>query len=224
LVTTCTAVPAPAPEGKPSIPFPARLERPGISAQDSLAEAGRKVMLYLFSVMLENEPGTRQGEDIEALHDMRVATRRMRAAFEVFGEAFRPKVLRPLLKGLRATGRALGRVRDLDVLMEKALKFEKGQPDLQPGSLDRLILTWQNDREAARGGLEHNILLLGAGGVRAGSDGCQGQDEQQDFFHRGGGRHRLPEAGTGKNRGKNIKMSHAHIFHLSVGMCGIVSD
>ena len=47
------------------------------------------------------ELGTRLGEDIEALHDMRVATRRMRAAFRVFGEHFEPKAVAPYLKGLK---------------------------------------------------------------------------------------------------------------------------
>jgi CHAD domain-containing protein len=39
---------------------------------------------------------------------MRVATRRMRAAFEVFESALEPKAIKPHLKGLRATGRVLG--------------------------------------------------------------------------------------------------------------------
>ncbi len=90
------------------IPFPQPAEKIGILPDDSLAEAGRKVMRYHFAQMLRHEEGTRLGEDIEALHDMRVATRRLRAAFEVFGEAFEPDALKPHLKGLRATGRALG--------------------------------------------------------------------------------------------------------------------
>ncbi len=50
-----------------------------------MSEAGRKTFRFHFRRMVYNEPGTRLGEDIEAMHDMRVATRRMRAAFRVFG-------------------------------------------------------------------------------------------------------------------------------------------
>jgi CHAD domain-containing protein len=117
---------------------------------DSLTEAGRKVMRQHFVAMLNQEEGTRHGENIEALHDMRVATRRMRASFEVFGNAFEPKALKPHLKGLRATGRALGRVRDLDVFMEKAQKYLDEKSQDGPHGLDSLLQSWQAQREKAR--------------------------------------------------------------------------
>lgn len=126
------------------------LRKPGVEAEDPLAEAGRKILRYHFAEMLRHEEGTRQGEDIEELHDMRVATRRMRAAFEVFGEAFEPKVLKAHLKGLRATGRALGRVRDLDVFMEKAQHYLETLPQDHRQGLDPLLSGWQQEREFAR--------------------------------------------------------------------------
>lgn len=123
---------------------------PGLQADDSLAEAGRKAWRYQFGWMLKNEAGTRLGEDIEALHDMRVATRRMRAAFEIFGEAFDPKTLKPLWRGLRLTGRALGKVRDLDVLLEKAEKYMASLPPAEAGKLTPLLEAWEEERQAAR--------------------------------------------------------------------------
>jgi CHAD domain-containing protein len=120
--------------------------KPGIQPDDDLAEAGRKVMGYHFAQMLLHEAGTRQGEDIEELHDMRVATRRMRAAFEVFGEAFDRKSIKIHLKGLRAAGRALGRVRDLDVFMEKAQQYLDSIPQEQRSGLDPLLSIWENER------------------------------------------------------------------------------
>jgi CHAD domain-containing protein len=120
--------------------------KPGIEPQDDLAEAGRKVMGYHFAQMILHEAGTRLGEDIEELHDMRVATRRMRAAFEVFGASFDPKTTKPLLKGLRATGRALGRVRDLDVFMEKAQQYLETVPQEQRAGLNPLLSLWENER------------------------------------------------------------------------------
>ena len=132
------------------LPFPQPAGKIGILPQDSLAEAGRKVMRHHFAQMLRHEDGTRLGEDIEALHDMRVATRRLRAAFEVFGEAFDPQVLKPHLKGLRKTGRALGSVRDLDVFMEKARRYIELLPEGKQGGLDPLLAQWQGQRQASR--------------------------------------------------------------------------
>lgn len=132
----------PYPEGMP--------KTSGILPDDPMAEAGRKVWRYQFAALLKNEEGTRLGEDIEALHDMRVATRRMRAGFEIFGPAFEPEAIKPHLRGLRGAGRALGRVRDLDVFMEKAQHYLDGLPEADRNGLDPLLAGWQAERETAR--------------------------------------------------------------------------
>jgi len=123
---------------------------PGVEATDTLAEAGRKVLGYHFAEMVRHEEGTRSGVDIEELHDMRVATRRMRAAFEVFAGGFKPKAIDPHLKGLRATGRALGRVRDLDVFMEKAQRYLETLPEDERSGLDPLLEAWRQERQKGR--------------------------------------------------------------------------
>ncbi|GAB4429591.1 MAG: hypothetical protein Kow00106_24480 [Anaerolineae bacterium] len=119
----------------------------GLLPDDPMAEAGRKVLRFHFERMLFHEPGVRLGEDIEHVHDMRVATRRMRSAFRLFAPFFDDKTVRPLVRGLRRTAQALGAVRDLDVFREKAQRFVAEHPDL---SLDPLFSTWQADYDAAR--------------------------------------------------------------------------
>lgn len=91
---------------------------PGVTADDTLAEAGRKVLRMHLARMLAAEEGTRLGEDIEELHRMRVATRRMRSAWRIFDGAYRPKVQRRYVRELRTVASALGAVRDLDVQLE----------------------------------------------------------------------------------------------------------
>jgi CHAD domain-containing protein len=126
------------------------LNSPGISPDDPMSEAGRKTLWFHFLRMLRHEPGTRAGEDIEELHDMRVATRRMRAAIRVFGDFYEPKVIAPFNKGLRRAARALGPVRDLDVFEEKAKGYRKKLPKETRGGLDPLLEAWQEERGTAR--------------------------------------------------------------------------
>lgn len=128
----------------------ADLKTPGVEPDDILPEAGRKVLRYHFAQMLLHEAGTRLGEDIEELHDMRVATRRMRAAFEVFEGAFTQKATKPLLKGLRNTGRKLGKVRDLDVFIEKAQHYRESLPEEKRAGLQPLLQSWDEQRQAAQ--------------------------------------------------------------------------
>ena len=130
--------------------YPVPQVSPGILREDSLAEAGRKVLLFHFAQMLANEEGTILGNEIEKLHDMRVATRRMRAAYDIFQQAYEPSFVKPLMKGLRATGRALGKVRDMDVFIEKAESYLAILPIDKQTGLDSLLETWQIERANLR--------------------------------------------------------------------------
>jgi CHAD domain-containing protein len=130
--------------------LPGRIARPGLEPDDPLAEAGRKTLRYQFAEMLAHEAGTRRGEDIEDLHDMRVSVRRMRAAFELFGPAYHPKGIRPFIKSLQATGRALGGVRDLDVFIDKARNHQQSLPAEERSLIDPVLDAWSERREIAR--------------------------------------------------------------------------
>ena len=72
------------------------------------------VLRRQFAVLLATEPGTRLGDEIEELHDMRVATRRLRAATALFREVLPVEAVR-LRPEFGWLGRTLGSVRDLDV-------------------------------------------------------------------------------------------------------------
>jgi CHAD domain-containing protein len=103
---------------------------------DTMAEAGRKVLLTELIQMLQHEAGSRTGEDIEDVHDMRVAIRRMRSAFRLLAPYYKSKDVRPYNKSLRRLGWVLGDVRDLDVLIGNLREFQltlnaDGQADLQ---------------------------------------------------------------------------------------------
>ncbi len=129
-------------EAAVELPYPELREKIGIQPGDPMAEAGRKIWSYYFAQMISHEEGTLLGEDLDELHDMRVATRRMRTAFDIFNPAFEAKTMKRHLKGLRTIGRVLGQVRDMDVLLESALAYQgKLKENDQPG-LEPLIADW----------------------------------------------------------------------------------
>jgi CHAD domain-containing protein len=125
-------------------------DKPGLEADDTIDEAARKTLHFHFQRMLYHERGTRLGEDIEELHDMRVATRRMRAALQVFGDYLDAGRMASFFKGLQRTGRALGAVRDLDVFWEKTGHYLDTLPPERQHDLDPLRAAWEAERERAR--------------------------------------------------------------------------
>ena len=123
---------------------------PGIVAGDSMAEAARKTLRFQMLHMIANEGGTRAGVDIEALHDMRVATRRMRTAFYVFGNVIDADATTPYLKELKRTGRVLGRVRDMDVFRENTQAYLGAFIKSTPPDLTPLMCAWDTEHTRVR--------------------------------------------------------------------------
>jgi CHAD domain-containing protein len=138
--------PVPTPPG-PRIKLPRKV---GLKADDLMTEGLRKIMHFEFQHMLYHEAGTQLGQDIEELHDMRVATRRMRAALQVFGDYLDEKTWAPFDKGLRRTGRILGEVRDLDVFWEKTQRYLDSLPPERRDELAPLQAVWMTARDQAR--------------------------------------------------------------------------
>lgn len=127
---------------------------PGVTAEDHLAEAGRKVMRFHLARMLAREAGTREGKDPVEVHAMRVATRRQRAAWRVFGASFRPRRTKRYRSGLREIASRLGAVRDLDVLLEAADLYRADLPVPEQRAIEPLLTDWREHRDDAR------ILLI----------------------------------------------------------------
>jgi CHAD domain-containing protein len=123
---------------------------PKIRLDDTMAEAARKTLLLHWNRMLQHEAGVRAGVDIEETHDMRVATRRMRAAYRVFEEFLDRKTFKPFIKMLRRTARALGTVRDLEVFREKTERYLQTLPDARKEELAPLLTVWQAEYQRAR--------------------------------------------------------------------------
>jgi CHAD domain-containing protein len=122
----------------------------GIVAEDTMSEAALKVLRFHLGRMQRREAGTRSGIDAEDLHDMRVATRRMRAAWRVFDGAFKAGKTKKLRRQLEAVADRLGAVRDLDVLIEGLEAYSVGIDEpLRPG-LEPLLSLWRRQRTAAR--------------------------------------------------------------------------
>ena len=145
---------------------------PGVTVDDHIAEAGRKVMRFHLARMLAREAGVRTGDDLEDVHAMRVATRRQRAAWRVFGAAFRPGRTRRYRTGLREIAARLGAVRDLDVLLEAADHYRADLPVTEQRALEPLLADWRTHRDDAR------ILLI----RELDSDGYQRWvDDYRDF-------------------------------------------
>jgi CHAD domain-containing protein len=92
----------------------------------------------------------REGEDIEGVHDMRVASRRLVAAMKVFAVCFPGPRFESLLKEARGVTRRLGAVRDLDVLIDHYEKLRPSTTGPEELAAEYFIAVRHRERDKAR--------------------------------------------------------------------------
>ena len=104
-------------------------------------------------------------EDIERVHDMRVASRRLRAALEVFAPCFDGDEHKDLLREVKRLADALGERRDPDVQIDGLQKLRSELPESDHPGIDLLIARTRERqaagnsalREALEGALTHDL-------------------------------------------------------------------
>lgn len=112
-----------------------------VKSDEGFCVYGSGVFPRLLDALASEEAGVRQAEDIEYIHRMRVASRRLRAALPLFETCLPAKSYKHWLRQVRSITRALGAARDTDVQINVLEEFRSGHPEppLQPG-LRRLHL------------------------------------------------------------------------------------
>ncbi|MCA9860901.1 MAG: CHAD domain-containing protein, partial [Thermomicrobiales bacterium] len=94
----------------------------------SYRDAMRSLIGERWESVWEAIPRAIEGADIEGVHDVRVASRRLRAAMDVAEPAFPASWYRPLHRTAKAITSELGEVRDRDVMIEHLLATRESAP------------------------------------------------------------------------------------------------
>jgi CHAD domain-containing protein len=110
-------------------------EVPGFDCDEAFAAAAARVLRTRAAEVFAHADGVLDVERIERLHGMRVATRRLRAALEVFEAGFPRKRHRKTLKKVKRLADALGERRDRDVEIEFLTAFAGEAPEADRGAL-----------------------------------------------------------------------------------------
>lgn len=142
-----------------------------IDAADTPLAAFRAIVLDCMGHLQLNHDGAVRSDDPEYVHQMRVATRRLRAALRMFRPVLPTGFAEQLVPQLRELMQALGQARDLDVLMaEIVAPVARALPD-EPRLTD-LAGAITNRHYAARSQIRHMLrqpgyscLLLTMGGL-----------------------------------------------------------
>ncbi len=117
--------------------------------EDSVCVYGSGVLLKHLQALAQEVEGVQTGaQDIEFIHRMRVASRRLRSAFPLFAACLPAKKQKLWLKEIKKVTQALGAARDTDVQIERVELFLKKieDPHLRPG-VSRLLMRLRQQRQ-----------------------------------------------------------------------------
>ena len=102
-------------------PLPLKAAPVPLAAGMSVTEAFKAIAWNCLGHLHSNEAGMLHGGDIEYLHQMRVALRRLRSALDIFSGAFSKAAFAPMAQELRWLAGQFGPARDWDVFMTATL-------------------------------------------------------------------------------------------------------
>ena len=132
-----------------------------------VAETARLILRQQLANLLHHTRNLARREDAEDVHQLRVSTRRLRAASALFAASLNAHAMKPFVRALRTAGRVFGRVRDLDVLLEKLTAHHAQLPKPQQSGLDPLITYLRQQQATARAtalqylhGIDHQAFIL----------------------------------------------------------------
>ena len=101
-------------------------EIPGLDPGDAYGAVAVRVVEVRAAEVIEHADGVLDTTDIERLHAMRVATRRLRAALEIFAPCFPAEEHAEALAEVKQLADVLGERRDRDVAIEMLGGFVEG--------------------------------------------------------------------------------------------------
>jgi CHAD domain-containing protein len=122
---------------------------PDLTAEDSYGEAAAKIISVRTEELAEHARGVLDTGDIERVHDMRVATRRLRAALEVFEPCFPRKAYRQTLREVKRLADGLGERRDRDVAIAALSGFSEQMPAPDRRGVSSLIDRFRDEQTEA---------------------------------------------------------------------------
>jgi CHAD domain-containing protein len=131
-------------------------KRMEFASDESYCLFGTEALLKRLQALTQEIEGVRKAEDIEYIHRMRVASRRLRSAFALFEECLPRKKFPGWQKQIRRVTRALGAARDTDVQIDALARFldslseveqAQGVPPYHAG-IERLLLRLRQRRQA----------------------------------------------------------------------------
>jgi CHAD domain-containing protein len=124
------------PKAKPTKP---------VLREERIREFASEMALHFTGAIFDNLEGAKSGE-VEPLHDMRVASRRLRETLRLFQQYYAPARFRKLSHKARKTTRLLGLPREMDVNLELLRRCQFAGGLVVHATCEHLLALFENEQ------------------------------------------------------------------------------
>jgi len=107
--------------------------------EETFVQAGQRMLRGRAEKLLDWRDEVLRNEDIEAVHKMRVATRRLRATLDAFETCCEPKQFKKVYRRIKKMADLLGSARDTDVMLQGLRAELERVPDEEVAGVQWLI-------------------------------------------------------------------------------------
>jgi CHAD domain-containing protein len=139
---------------------------PGFADAESFEDAAGRAVHVRAEEVFAHADGVLDTSDIERVHDMRVATRRLRAALEIFAVCFPRKDHRELLREVKRLADVLGERRDRDVSIAALGRVADGLTANERPGIRHLVAELRSEQEHANELLAGELERIRSAGLR----------------------------------------------------------
>ena len=136
-------------DSKSAVAAPRGLATPAFDAATTASEVALGELRRLLAAWRQHEPGARLGHDPEALHQLRVTTRRIDATLGLFRRQL-PVALTHARRTAKSVLRTLGAARDLDVQLAELARHSLTLPESERAAVEPLRARLESERYRAR--------------------------------------------------------------------------
>jgi CHAD domain-containing protein len=127
----------------------AKAEDIPVEPDEAYRTAGARIVRVRARELFDHAEGVLDTRDIERVHDMRVASRRLRAVLEIFAPCFPAKEFRGVLRDVKQLADALGERRDPDVHIDALRTFSRSLTAAGKPGVNALVADLEARQERA---------------------------------------------------------------------------
>jgi CHAD domain-containing protein len=117
----------------------AKAQEIDVAPSEPFRHAAARIVRVRADELFEHGDGVLDTRDIERVHDMRVASRRLRAVLEIFAPCFPGGEFKGVLRDVKQLADALGERRDPDVHIDALEAFSKSLAAANKPGVARLV-------------------------------------------------------------------------------------